>query len=182
MGGIRSFSESCGDRPQPELEPQRHAAQPVGSPRGPPSSTGQQTCLSMWQAAVCRCMWLSLFWSRTSCTNLLGETHKQQLERRFRALRARRERLNRLCRLLTIFLQKLNLSNTGLGAELPALWGVNGSLPSLTSLDVSRNLVSGGQSAWCAVSICLCLCAFRMSSRHYVSLHGQNGLKIPALA
>lgn len=40
-------------------------------------------------------------------------------------------------------LQTLNLSNTGLTGELPALWGVNGSLPSLTLLDVSRNGVSG---------------------------------------
>ncbi len=41
------------------------------------------------------------------------------------------------------WLQTLNLSNTGLSGELPALWGVNGSLPSLTLLDVSRNGVSG---------------------------------------
>ena len=43
-----------------------------------------------------------------------------------------------------LWLQTLNLSNTGLTAELPALWGVNGSLASLTTLDVSRNIISGG--------------------------------------
>ena len=45
-----------------------------------------------------------------------------------------------------LWLQTLNLSNTGLTAELPALWGVNGSFPSLTTLDVSRNIISGGHS------------------------------------
>ena len=86
-------------------------------------------------------MWLPLSWSQISCTNLYCETCKQQQVGRSGALRGL---YDGLCRLLALSLQKLNLSNTGLGAELPALWGVNGSLPSLTSLDVSRNLVSGG--------------------------------------
>lgn len=40
--------------------------------------------------------------------------------------------------------QDLNMCNTGLTGQLPVLWGVNASFPSLQSLDISRNLLSGG--------------------------------------
>ena len=35
------------------------------------------------------------------------------------------------------------MCNTGTTGQLPVLWGVNASFPSLQSLDVSRNLISG---------------------------------------
>jgi hypothetical protein len=52
---------------------------------------------------------------------------------------------------LLLSLQTLSLVNTGLTGQLPVLWGVNGSFPSLVILDASRNILSG-KAACCAVA------------------------------
>ena len=56
--------------------------------------------------------------------------------------------LCKACRMFTylsiVQMQTLKLVNTGLTGQLPVLWGVNGSFPSLSTLDASRNIISGG--------------------------------------
>lgn len=42
-----------------------------------------------------------------------------------------------------VSVQTLRLTNTGLTGQLPVLWGVSGSFPNMTTLDISRNIISG---------------------------------------
>ena len=140
MGGPRSISEPDRDGPQRKLVPEWHPAQPVGRPGSIPYAAGQNASHLLAAASFLKGSLkpqgsIRLDPCIQSLCLELGSGPKDH-----------NTQVARVVETWCLWLQTLNLSNTGLTADLPALWGVNGSFPSLTTVDVSRNIISGGHS------------------------------------